>query len=239
MTVYGFPSLPNELALQIASDADDASLLSLILCNSSLYTLLTPVLHARAVLSRGPQTAMQWAAAQGHISLIKVFTPAHCTTSTTHLFQADTVQFLIARGVHPDDGASNQISAALRAAVVHGRTDIVDLLASNGADLNRQNYCGQSTFYPVIHDAAANGDTSMIKLLASRGAQVASENVMGLYVGTPLHMAVLCSHDAAVHTLLELGVPVDTEDSNCEFPLGVAAMVASEDGYGGVVGFDG
>lgn len=72
MTEHGFPSLANELVLQIAFYADDSSVLSLLLCNTSLCALMTPVLQTRAVLPHGPQTAMQWAAARGHLNLVKV-----------------------------------------------------------------------------------------------------------------------------------------------------------------------
>lgn len=68
----GFPSLPNELVLQIALYADDSSLLSLLKCNAALCILLTPVLNTRAFASRGPQTAMEWAASHGRVSLVKV-----------------------------------------------------------------------------------------------------------------------------------------------------------------------
>lgn len=131
--------------------------------------------------------------------------------------------------MHPDDGASNKESAALRAAVIHRRIDMVELLASHGAALDRQNYTAQSTFNPVAHDAAANGDAAMIKLLAARGANVESENMMGMYVGTPLHLAVLNTGTDAVRALLDLHVPVNVEDSNWDFPLDMAAMVASDD----------
>lgn len=52
---------------------------------------------------------------------------------------------------------------------------------------------------------------------------------MGMYVGTPLHLAVLRLHIQAVQTLLALQVPVDDQDSSFSTPLDVAEMVAIED----------
>lgn len=158
---------------------------------------------------------------------LSLSTPSPTSLSTSHSLENE--QFLLTQGIHPDAGARHDESPALPAAVAHGRVDIVELLASHGADLNRANPSGNLRFESVIHIAAANGDSDMIKLLAEYGADVGSENLMGMYVGTPLHLAVLHSHVCAVQTLLALQVPVDGLDSSCSTPLDVAEMVASED----------
>lgn len=131
--------------------------------------------------------------------------------------------------MHPDTGASHGQPAALQAAVCHGRLDIVELLASHGADVNRQNFDRRSSFFAVIHLAAANGNTAMINLLAAHGASVVLENTMGMYVGTPLHFAVTASRLGAVQALLDLQGMVDEQDSGYETPLEVAETVACED----------
>lgn len=131
--------------------------------------------------------------------------------------------------MHPDTGAKDSQPPALRAAVRRRRLDIVELLVSHGADVNRHNYDGNYGYEAVIHIAAANGDTEMIKLLAAHGADVVSDNPMGMYVGTPLHVAVTCGHVGAVQTLLGLQAKVDGEDSGYETPLEVAESVACED----------
>lgn len=81
----------------------------------------------------------------------------------------------------------------------------------------------------MIHIAVANGDIDMIKLLAAHGADVASENPMGLYVATPLHLAVLLSDPGVVETLLDLDVPLEEIDRSYLTPLEVAEMIATED----------
>lgn len=72
MTKATFHSLPNELVLQIVSDVDDSSLLSLSLCNSGLSNLLTGVLRTRAFAPRGDLSAIQWAAVRDYTPLVKV-----------------------------------------------------------------------------------------------------------------------------------------------------------------------
>lgn len=120
-------------------------------------------------------------------------------------------------------------SPALLSAVLHGRTDIAELLCSHGADINRHNRGAMVCLQSVVHVAAINGDSAMILLLASHGADVVSENLYGTYVGTPLHQAVLSSDVESVRVLLEMRVAVDTVDSAHLTPVEVAEMVASED----------
>lgn len=79
MTRITLDSLPNEMILHIASDVDDYSLLSLLLCNRTLYNLLEHVLVIRALAPRGDLSAMQWAAAHGHLGLVHVSSSTHFT----------------------------------------------------------------------------------------------------------------------------------------------------------------
>lgn len=141
----------------------------------------------------------------------------------------NSLQFLLARDVHPDTGASHGQPAALRAAVCLGRLDIVELLASHGADINRLNFDRRSSFFAVIHHAAANGNTEMINLLAAHGGSVDLRGTMGTYVGTPLHFAVTGGRLGVVQALLDLQALVDEHDSCYETPLDMAETVACQD----------
>lgn len=65
MTGTGFHILPNEMILQIASNSDNSSLLSLLLFSSGLSALLLPVFRTRVFAPRRGRPAIQWAAALG------------------------------------------------------------------------------------------------------------------------------------------------------------------------------
>lgn len=223
MTKENFPLLPNELVVQVAHYANDSSLLSLLLCCNALHTLLKPILHTRAIAPRGTNTAIQWAANQGQLSLVQVC--PHPGLPNRSL----TPQFLLSRGIHPDSGATPNEPPALQQAVDQGHVDIVELLATHGADDNHHNYTGYGTNEAAIRVAASSGDAGMITLLAAHGADVGCENIMGCYVGTALHMAVWGTHVAAVRELLALQVPVDGKNSGRCTALDLAAMVATDD----------
>lgn len=131
--------------------------------------------------------------------------------------------------MHPDTGACNTHPPALRTAVLLQRADMATLLLSHGADVNRQNYNGNCYFAPVGHLAAEMGDTAMLRLLVAHSADVVSENIMGLFVGTPLHLAVATGNIDTVKALLEMRVPLDGEDSGGETPLEKAEGLACDD----------
>lgn len=128
--------------------------------------------------------------------------------------------------MHPDTGVSNTCPPALHTAVCLRRANIVDLLASHGADVKYQKRNDCFGLESASYIAASNSDIATIKLLAAHGADVDSENVMGSFFSTPLHVAVVCHSVPTVRILLELGARVDIEDSACETPLDLAATAA-------------
>lgn len=221
MTRRSFPSLPTELVLHIASYTDDSSLLSLLLCNRALSDIVTPVLHTRALTSRGSQSAIQWAANRGHLSLVKVACPSLVFPHPAHI-----LQFLLSHGIHPDTGATTNEPAALRAAVANRRFDIAELLLIHGADVNSKIYTAACGFLSPIHTAATRGDTEMIALLATHGADLAFRDRTGVYAETPLHVCVFQFHVDAVRMLLDLHVPVDAVDTTGVTPLDLATVIA-------------
>lgn len=52
---------------------------------------------------------------------------------------------------------------------------------------------------------------------------------MGMYVGTPLHLAVGAGAEGAARVLLDMGAGLDGEDSGYETPLGKAEGLACEE----------
>lgn len=110
-----------------------------------------------------------------------------------------------------------------------GRADIVALLLSDGADVNRQNHNENYYFPPIVHIAVHMGDTAMLLLLVAYGADAVSVNMAGIYVGTPLHRAVRDGHVHIVKALLDMRVPLDDEDSGAETPLQNARWGACRD----------
>ncbi|KAL0639464.1 hypothetical protein Q9L58_001493 [Maublancomyces gigas] len=201
MTGIGFNLLPNEMVVQIASSADDSTLLSLLLCNRGLSALLLPVIHIRAFAPRGCRSAIQWAAAHGY-------------TTLAHL--------LLTHGVHPDNRATETQPPALFEAVSAGNLPLVELLVAHGADVNRTG----PVYVSLVHTAAAVGYANIPQLLAAYRADVDKETPSGMYFGTPLHQALWSGHIGAVKALLSFGVKVDKRDSNFESPLEIVERLA-------------
>ncbi len=95
--------------------------------------------------------------------------------------------------------------AAMEAAVVRGRTELVRILIEAGFDVNRPTASG-STY---LHDAALKGQRKTAQLLLDRGAKI---DALDRHGATPLHNAALGGYAEVIGLLLDRGAAVDARD---------------------------
>lgn len=87
------------------------------------------------------------------------------------------------------------------------RKDAVQKLLDRGADVNAQDYDGDS----ALHGAAQNGNIEIIDLLVAKGANLNLKNKVG---GTPLMWAAVYGHENAARRLLEHGADPSLKDAD-------------------------
>lgn len=104
------------------------------------------------------------------------------------------IAYLLDHGASHAALCSNR-AQALHLACEHGKTAIVELLLSRGADIEHQNVDG----YRPLHCGAQAGHLAVVQLLLERGADPMAA-AGGLR--TPLSLAVVGKHDALVDPLL-------------------------------------
>ena len=95
----------------------------------------------------------------------------------------------------PVDSEDGVGLTALQWAAWKNRTDVMELLLSRGADVNKQSDCYHAT---ALHLAAFCNNTDVIKVLLKIGA---STNIKDRYGDTPIDLARLVNNKAAVRLL--------------------------------------
>ncbi len=109
--------------------------------------------------------------------------------------------------------------AALRSAVLRGRTEAADVLLTAGADVHHKDNNGQTCLYL----AANSGDTATVHALLAAGAD---GNARTVWDETPLMAAALWGHAATVRALLVGGADAQARDQRGQTALIVAASDA-------------
>lgn len=106
---------------------------------------------------------------------------------------------------------------AIQYAALHGFSDAIALLKSNGGDIIQTNFDGLQ----AIHFAAMTHQTSALMTLISLGA---SPNAVDYKGNTPLHYAVQFTDEPAfIQKLLDAGASINTPNHAGETPLHLAA----------------
>lgn len=105
-------------------------------------------------------------------------------------------KFLIQKGANPNVILPFHDGNLLIIAVVHGLTDIANLLLLSGSDTNK--YSGG---LQAIHKAILNQDIKMIKLLLKHGVDIHSNS----YLGTPLQQAIKLNNIELINLLIDFG----------------------------------
>ncbi|KAM0810155.1 putative Ankyrin repeat-containing domain protein [Seiridium cardinale] len=114
---------------------------------------------------------------------------------------------------------------ALHLAALHGNDGVLEFYLRNQllTDLEATNF---GVHYRPFHFACLGGSSTTIKLLSAFGADVKTRIRDG---SSGLHIAVRAFHAGAVHTLIGLGLPVDSLDNCRTTPLVYAIKQGSKD----------
>lgn len=160
------------------------------------------------------RTPLSWAAAKGHLSIVRLLllkgasistrdnrhglSPLHWAALQGHQM---TVELLLEAGADVDDRIGGSTSLAIAAA--RGHQTVVKVLLENGADPNLIDmHYGQVP----LHLAAARGNALMVSHLLAHGA---NPNILDRFSKrTPLYYATIRSHQEIVGLLLDHGAGV-------------------------------
>lgn len=169
------------------------------------------------ILDKHKQTALHYAASEGHIDVTKVllanganveakreagFTPLHDAIVRK---QKEVAKLLIAHG--------GKIHDEMSMAYVDKET--VQLLLELGADVNKRDKRNVSP----LEQAAFHGNTGVMQLLLDNGAEVNARNQYG---STPLHTATSGGETNAAKLLIDNGAIIDAKDTYGKTPLWAA-----------------
>ena len=106
--------------------------------------------------------------------------------------------------------------APLHAMVEKRHVSVLNVLISNGADVNATNNDGNSP----LHLAARYGSSSLVEFLAFEGADVNARNAVG---DTPLHEAARYGQSAVAEFLISESADVNAANGDGDTPLQLAA----------------
>ncbi|KAJ7692540.1 ankyrin repeat-containing domain protein [Mycena rosella] len=172
-------------------------------------------------------TALQGAAAQGHIELVQFLLNKGATIdpaggsygsalqSAARAGHTEVVRLLLDKGATVD-GASGTYGNALQAAAHEGHTEVVQLLLDKGANVD----AAGGGYGSALLAAALNGHTEVVQSLLNKGTSVVWEG------GGALQVASQQGHIEIIRLLLEKGTGMDAETSD----YGSALRAAAEKG---------
>ena len=108
-----------------------------------------------------------------------------------------TVEDVLRAGVPVDIGVDEADLTALMKAARFNRTDVIQLLLQNGADVNKEDGLGDTP----LHYAAYGNNPEAIALLVDHGASINITNIMG---DKPIDQARQLENEVAVRMLEQL-----------------------------------
>lgn len=114
---------------------------------------------------------------------------------------------------------NNRHRTALHFASDHSYIDIVNILISNGADVNIRTNMGETALY--LSTWVTYNHPNIMQLLINSGANLSTSNEC--FGWTPLHFASMNGNYRAVKLLINNGSPIDIQDSQGQTALHHAA----------------
>ena len=185
--------------------------------------------------ARGPEgrTALHAAAIEGHVDVIELLLTngadinAESETGATPLVLAaengklETLQFILQ---HKDKIANIEAKGvgggtALHVAAREGHVDIIELLFTNGADINAESETGAT---PLVL-AAENGKIEALQFILQHKDKIVNIEARGAGGGTALHVAAIKGHADVIELLLTNGADINAESETGATPLVLAA----------------
>ena len=224
-----------------------------IVCKSSLFD--TKALRYSSAYSSGPQSALAWAAYNGHLNMVHVlleislirdsYAVSMCLAWAAYRGHLDVARLLLEYGAIVDFRGGGPTPLML--AAYSGQLDMVRFLLDHGADIHyRATYIWRvrevPLFGPVIdtaigtsalHLAINQGHAEVLRLLLEHWMWEYGADSRGPHGMSTLMYAAAAGDLEMAHLMLENGVPI-----NAQTDVGTTAlMFAAAEGYVEMVRF--
>jgi len=135
--------------------------------------------------------------------------PTHFAAS---LGNVEVMELLLTSGVDKNERDAEGNSALMWVVSSDGSDDLMDALVDHGANVNLQNYSGETALFV----ACARGLEDKVEYLLENGADV---NIANLDGATPLHAAAGFGDPAVISLLVRHGASVAVGDDEADTPL--------------------
>ncbi|KAH8763942.1 hypothetical protein F5882DRAFT_453250, partial [Hyaloscypha sp. PMI_1271] len=197
----------------------DLTLASYLGLSEVVYDILfkeKPNVNIEATDSHYRQTALSWAAENGHKAVVELLLEkgakikAKDKHSQTALLRATeggheaVVELLLEKGAEIE-AADKYGQTALLQAARNGHEAIVELLLEKGAEIEAKDDTGQT----ALLQATWNRDEAIINLLLDKGAEIEAKDEFGR---TALLEAAECGYEAIIDLLLKNGAEIEAKD---------------------------
>jgi ankyrin repeat protein len=120
-----------------------------------------------------------------------------------------------------NDDRSDDGSTMMHAAVWHGRTDLIDILLSKGADIDATDFQGRTPFL-----LECQRSKRLLRFLLSKGADPHAKDAQSQ---SALHAASAYGNIPITTFLLNIGLPINQPDDSNYTPLTLAILSNQED----------
>jgi ankyrin repeat protein len=165
--------------------------------------------------SRG-NTPLHYAIEKNQVGIVKLLVEAEANLTTPNqdgylplnlavmYSNAEMVSYLLSKGAPIESKRVSSGVTALQQAPVYGKTAILKVLISKGANVNTADKYGNT----VLHYAIEKNSLTDVKAIVEAGANLTTPNQDGYL---PLNLAVMYSNAEMVSYLLSKGAPIESK----------------------------